>query len=247
MNDHHDYQLRYEKLSFEDRLRKYRMEYVSDYLKKIPANRILEIGCGTDPIHLHFEGFEVLDLIEPGAYFFEYTEKMVRDDRRISIQNCFLDEAVLNHAGRYDVIIIGGFLHEIDDPATVLAGVRAISNTDTVVITYVPNSHSFHRLLAFEAGLISSVDEFSDNDKTFGRRNVYSLDAFEALFKQCGFSIEKIDTYFVKPFTHSQMNTLLEESFLNEELLKGLYGMGKYLPNFGCEIFLSAKINRDYQ
>ena len=46
MHDHNDYQLNYQKLSFEDKLRKYRMEYVADYLHTIKSNKILEIGCG---------------------------------------------------------------------------------------------------------------------------------------------------------------------------------------------------------
>lgn len=245
MRDHHEYQLNYEKLSFEDKLRKYRMEYVADYLKTVRSTKILEIGCGNDPIHFHFDDFEILDLIEPGKHFYEFTKGKIADDPRISIQNCFLEEADLKYKNNYDVIIIGGFLHEIDHPEAVLSAVRAISHPETVVVTYVPNANSFHRLLALESGLIASNYEFSANDKAFGRRNIFNLEAIEHLFQQAGFTTLKKDTYFIKPFTHGQMNELLESSFITEAMLQGFYKMSKYLPDMGCEIFLSAKITAE--
>jgi hypothetical protein len=39
------------------------------------------------------------------------------------------------------------------------------------------------------------------------------------------------------------MNELMESSFLSEELLIGLNKMSQYLPDMGCEIFLSARIS----
>jgi SAM-dependent methyltransferase len=241
MHDHNDYQLNYQKLSFEDKLRKYRMEYVADYLRTIKANKILEIGCGNDPIHFYFNDFEVLDLIEPGKHFYEFTKGKIENDPRITIQNCFLEEANLRDG--YDVIIIGGFLHEIDNPEEVLAAVKNVANSNTIVITYVPNANSFHRILALESGLIKSNYEFSENDKAFGRRNVFNLESIQFLFKQSGFGTVKSDTYFIKPFTHGQMNELMESSFLTEELLTGFFKMSHYIPNMGCEIFLSARIS----
>lgn len=244
MHDHNDYQLHYQKLSFEDKLRKYRMEYVAEYLKTIKSRKILEIGCGNDPIHFYFNDFDVLDLIEPGKHFYEFTKGKITGDSRISIQNCFLEEAVLDSVTTYDVIIIGGFLHEIDNPEEVLSAVRNIANQDTIVLTYVPNVNSFHRILALEAGLIQSNYEFSENDKAFGRRNVFNQQSIQSLFKHRGFDTVKCDTYFIKPFTHGQMNELMESSFLSEALLEGFFNMSKYIPDMGCEIFLSARTSK---
>ena len=241
MHDHNDYQLHYQKLSFEDKLRKYRMEYVAEYLKTIKSGKILEIGCGNDPIHFYFNDFDVLDLIEPGKHFYEFTKDKIAGDSRISIQNCFLEEANLDANSDYDVIIIGGFLHEIDNPEEVVASVRNIANQQTIVITYVPNANSFHRVLALEAGLIKSNYEFSENDKAFGRRHVFNQQSIQSLFKHGGFDTVKSDTYFIKPFTHGQMNELMESTFLTEEIVTGFFKMSKYIPDMGCEIFLSAK------
>ena len=176
MYDQNEYQLKYQNLTFEDKLRKYRMEYIVDYLKTIKSDKILEIGCGNDPIFLCYDKFEVMDIVEPGDQFYEFTKNKIGDDQRISIQNCFIEEAKLALKNEYDVIVIGGFLHEIDNPEEVLTVIKKIAKPETIVITYVPNANSFHRLLALESGLIKSNYEFSENDIHFGRRNVFNLE-----------------------------------------------------------------------
>jgi SAM-dependent methyltransferase len=240
MYNQDEYQLKYQNLTFEDKLRKYRMEYIVDYLNTIKSDKILEIGCGNDPIFLCYDNYEVMDIVEPGDHFYEFTKNKIGDDKRISIQNCFIEDAKLELKNEYDVIVIGGFLHEIDNPEEVLSVIKGIAKPETIVLTYVPNANSFHRLLALESGLIQSNYEFSENDKLFGRRNVFNLESIASLFTKSGFKVIKKDTYFIKPFTHEQMNALMGLSFFTEEILAGFYKMTKYLPDMGCEIFLAA-------
>ena len=83
MYDQNDYQLNYEKLTFEDKLRVYRMQYIVDYIADIKSRSILEIGCGNDPLFLYFDDFEMMDIVEPGNLFYESTKKKIGDDTRI--------------------------------------------------------------------------------------------------------------------------------------------------------------------
>jgi SAM-dependent methyltransferase len=244
MYDQDDYQLNYQKLTFEDKLRKYRMQYIIDYFGTIKSDKILEIGCGNDPIFLCYNDFEVMDILEPGNYFYEDTKSKIGNDERISITKGFIEELYSNLRNDYDVIVIGGFLHEIDNPEEVLAAVHCIMNPKTVVITYVPNANSFHRLLAFESGLIKSNYEFSENDKLFGRRNVFNLKSITSLFASSSYSVIKTDTYFIKPFTHEQMDSLLRVPLFSADILDGLFKMSKYMPDMGCEIFLAANTKK---
>lgn len=240
MYNQDDYQLNYQKLTFEDKLRKYRMEYIVDYFGTIKSDKILEIGCGNDPIFACYDDYKVMDIIEPGNFFYEDTKSKIGNDGRISITKGFIEESHSKLSNDYDVIVIGGFLHEIDNPEEVLAAVKKIASPSTVVITYVPNANSFHRLLAFESGLIKSNYEFSENDKLFGRRNVFNIQSITSLFITSGYSVLTTDTYFIKPFTHEQMDSLLGLSFFTNEILYGLFKMTKYMPDMGCEIFLAA-------
>lgn len=239
MVDQNDYQLNYQSLTFEDTLRKFRMAHLVNYIKSITSNRILEIGCGNDPLFGYFNDFEKMDIVEPGNLFYENTKSKINNDTRISIVNSSIEEAVNQLNNDYDVIVIGGFLHEIDNPDEVLNLIKKCANQDTVVLTFVPNADSFHRVLALEAGLIKTNFEFSDNDKKFGRRTVFSIQSFSELFQSVGYDVLKVDTYFIKPFAHEQMKL----DIFTDKILEGLNKMTKYIPNMGCEIFLAAKKN----
>lgn len=237
-----DYQLNYQNLNFEDTLRKYRLEYITDYLNTIKSDKILEIGCGFHPIFMYYDDFKVMDIIEPGNLFYEFTKEKINNDARISIHNNFIEEASLEIKNDYDVIIIGGFLHEIDNPEEVLQAVHKLMNPQTILLTYLPNSNSFHRLLARESGMIKSEYEFSENDVLFGRRNIFNISAITTLFVSCGYSVIKTDTYFVKPFAHYQMDSIMKLPFFTSNILDGFSKMTKYLPEMGCEIFLAANL-----
>lgn len=240
MYNQDDYQLNYKNLTFENHLRKYRMDYVVNYLGSRKCSKILEIGCGNDPIFMCYDDYEVMDIIEPGNYFYEDTKSKIGSNKRVSILNGFIEKVYIDLKKDYDVIVIGGFLHEIANPEEVLEAVKAIMSANTVVITYVPNADSFHRLVALEAGLIESNYEFSENDKLFGRTNVYNIASFNSLFENSGLEVIETDTYFIKPFTHEQMDSLMRLPLFSEKILNGLSKMAKYMPNMGCEIFLAA-------
>jgi len=241
MYDKNEYQLNYQNLTFEDKLRKYRMKYLVDYFATIPSNKILEIGCGNDPIFLSYNDFDVMDIVEPGIHFYEFTKNKIGTDSRITIQNCLIESSELLLKNEYDVIIIGGFLHEIDNPDVVLATVKKLASPNTFIITYVPNADSFHRILALESGIIESNYELSKNDLLFGRSIVYNFESIKSLFVTSGFTVTELDTYFIKLFTHEQMDAIIRLPFMNKDILDGLFKMCKYIPDMGCEIFVSAK------
>ena len=181
-----------------------------------------------------------MDIVEPGNYFYEDTKNKIGDNARISITNGFIEAVHSDLKKDYDVIVIGGFLHEIDNPEEVLKVIKSMTSQTTTVITYVPNANSFHRLLALESGIIKSNYEFSENDKLFGRRNVFNTASITSLFVNSGFAVTKTDSYFIKPFTHEQMDAILSLPFFTKEILYGLFKMTKYMPNMGCEIFVAA-------
>jgi len=239
MSDQNDYQLNYQSLSFENKLRKFRMDHLVQFIKSVKSNSILEIGCGNDPLFGYYDQFDKMDIVEPGNLFFENTKNKINGDPRISISNSTIEDAVKQLNNSYDIIVIGGFLHEIDNPEEVLSLIKRIAAEETIVITFVPNADSFHRILALESGLIKTNYEFSENDKKFGRRTVFNMNSFSELFENEGFSILKVDTYFIKPFSHEQMKL----DVFTEEILEGLNKMTNYIPNMGCEIFLAAKKN----
>ena len=243
MYDQNDYQLNYESLNFEDKLREFRMTNIVNYIQSIKSDKILEIGSGSWPLSDYFDDYKTLDIIEPGGHFYEVAKSKTATNPRVSLTNGLIEDVHPTLKNNYDIILIGGFLHEIDNPEEVLSTIKKIASPETIIITFVPNADSFHRLLAYEAGIISSKYEFSENDVLFGRRNVFNKSSITSLFIACGFSVLTIDTYFVKPFSHEQMEQLLNISFLSNQLLLGFSKMIEYMPDLGAEIFLALRVN----
>lgn len=237
-----NYHQDYDELPFEDVLRKYRYRYLVNLFSKFEAKNILEIGCGYHPIFEHYSTFDKMTIVELDTFFYQDALKKSNGNPSIRIINKPIQEAIVDLETNYDVILISGFLHEIDNPEEVLAVIKKIATPNTKVISFVPNAKSFHRVLAYEAGIINQIYDFSANDKKFGRRLVWDKHSFLALFESCGFQVTQTETYFIKPFAHSQMRKMMDEGVLTNQILDGFEKMIAYMPDMGCEIALVATI-----
>jgi SAM-dependent methyltransferase len=238
------YELDYRKLPFEDVLRQYRQKNVVLALSKSPSKSILEIGCGSQPLFLEYDDFEKMVAVEPLNEFFAEARELAGNDARITLINDRFENVAEQLAGQhFDFVIIGGFLHEIKNPVEVLEAVKKVCAADTVIHSFVPNAHSFHRLLAFEMGLIDTVYQKSGHDEMFERLEVYNVETFKKLFGLNGFDVDECGTYFIKTFTHSQMHDMLASNVVDKTVIDGLYKMTKYFPLHGAEIFVNCRIS----
>lgn len=235
-----DYHKNYNELLFEDVLRTYRYHHVLNLFSKFGSKNILEIGCGYNPIFEYYSDFDSMTIVELDIHFYQDAIQKANGNPKIKIINKPIQFCIDDLGSGFDLILISGFLHEIDNPQEVLTLVRNICSSTTKVISFVPNAKSFHRVLAYEAGLINQIYDFSDNDKKFGRRLVWDVNSFSELFKSAGFKVELTETYFIKPFAHYQMRKLLDDEIINDKILDGLNKMIKYMPEMGCEIAIVA-------
>lgn len=235
------YEANYAALPFEDILRQYRQQNIFKMLASLPHKNMLEIGCGPDPLFQHFKGFDTMTVVEPGKSYIENAMQLAGQNSNIKFIPDFFENIVDSLApNTFDFIIIGGFLHEIQNPAEVLQAVKKVCTPDTIIHSFVPNAHSFHRLLAYEMGLIKDVYVKSGHDELFQRFCIYNMDSFKALFIQNGFEVADAGSYFIKPFTHAQMSELLQINFFNESFMDGLDKIIKYFPANGAELFING-------
>ena len=241
MSTTQNYHQDYDELPFEDILRKYRYRHLVNLFSKFVAKNILEIGCGYNPIFEHYPAFDKMTIVELDIHFCKDAIQKANGNPNIKIINKSIQDSISELGSNFDVILISGFLHEIDNPEEVLTLIKKISNPNTRVICFVPNAKSFHRVLAYEAGLINQIYDFSDNDKKFGRRLVWDMNSFSELFTATDYQVEEVKTYFIKPFAHSQMRKMMDERIFTDQVLDGLDNMIKYMPDMGCEIALVAK------
>ena len=238
------YETNYLNLPFEDVLRQYRKKNILEILKKYPHNRFLEIGCGPDPLFKVLDDFEKMVVVEPGKRFFKMAESLVNSGANIVIINDLIENLTVNLQHEdLNFIVIGGFLHEIDNPDEVLQAVRKICSKNTMVYSFVPNARSFHRLLADKMGLIDNIYQKSEHDELFERKNVFDKDAFNKLFSRNKFKIIESGSYFVKPFSHAQMEEILNRRIIERSFLDGLEKMIEFLPDNGTELWNICQID----
>lgn len=235
-----DYHLQYEAHAFETTLVRYRRQRALQSMRAYPHSHVLEIGCGLEPLFAHCDDFERFTVVE-SVPAFAAAARSSADDRVCVIEGYFEELAdALEKRRPFDFILCSSLLHEVPDADALAAGIRRLCDRQTVIHFNVPNMRSFHRLLAVEMGLMPSVFEKSAMEKKFGRHAQFDLERLRSCLSRNGFREHEAGTYFVKPFTHRQMEFLLASGQFDAALLDGLSRMVKYLPELGCELYVDA-------
>lgn len=140
------------------------------------------------------------------------------------------------------MIICSSLLHELANPEKVLRNIWKICSNETVVHVNVPNAKSLHRLLASCMGVISDIYAKSAMQKKMQQADVvYDISSLKKTCTENGFEIINEGSYFVKPFTHQQMQDCLDKEIFNDTLLDGLDRLIQYMPEYGSEIFVELK------
>ena len=87
-------------------------------------------------------------------------------------------------------------------------------------------------------GLIQSEKDLGERNILLQQARIFSIEELTAILKEQGFEIIETGGYFIKPFTHSQMDNL---PFMTPELLDGLFQLGRKLPEIASEIYVNAR------
>lgn len=222
---------------------KYRRDCVIEQIMKYEHRNILEIGCGMFPL------FEYLDvdydhylIIEPSQLFAQNAKNRSRNSGKIDvIEGCFEDVVSGFTRKDFDFIVCSSLLHEVTDEEKFLKALYETANVNTTVHINVPNALSMHRLIAKEMGMIEDVYQQSGNQKILQQRMVYDIQILKEHVIENGFQVMDEGSYFIKPFTHYQMDRMMEEKIIDQTVLIGLQKIIKYFPNNGSEIFVNVR------
>lgn len=220
------------------------MANILNKLQKYPHKRFLEIGCGPYPMLEKINDYHRMVLVEPKQKYFRLASISAARFSNAMVINDLIENVAGDLRGEdFDFIVIGGFLHEIENPDQVLHAVRSICSENTIVYSYVPNAKSFHRLLASKMELIRNIYEKSEHDEIFNRKIIFDLDEFNRLFIKQKFKVIESGSYFVKLFAHDQMSTLVNTQMIDNKFIEGLSKMIEFMPNLGAEIYNICKID----
>lgn len=245
MRDLQSYSEDYINQPFEGYQVEYRKKWVLEIIKKNNPKSILEIGCGVNPLFNFYTDFELLTILEPTQLFYDRAvEEISKKNLGSSVEvfNNYFEDAVASvDSTTYDLIIISALLHEIPDLDSFFKRLKQLVKPGTTVHIDVPNANSFHRLLAVEMGLIKSQKEMSGNNIQLQQNRVFDIESLEKLVTDHGFEITEKGSYFIKPFTHAQMQQMMDQNIIDTKVLDGLYKMIAHFPGFGSEIYINFK------
>lgn len=221
---------------------RYRKLMLVELLRRVQPLRVLEVGCGADTLAAHWSGAETFVIVEPGQGFAAGARAQTAGQAGVRVVEAGLEDAAEQLRGQaFDLVLLSGLLHEVSDVQGLLATTLGLCGPETLVHVNVPNARSLHRLLALEMGLIRDLTETSALQKALQQPRIFTAESLDQCVTEAGFQVVEQGSYFIKPFTHAQMQSLIDSGFLTQPMLDGLFGLARHLPGAGSEIFLNAR------
>lgn len=220
-----------------------RQKYVEALVRKLQPATVMEIGCGFDQLFTHVADMSSIKkwiIVEPADLFSAAAREKLKNDKRVEVFQGFVENVVTDaNFANVDLCICASLLHEVGHPDNILQAAKKSLSKEGVLHISVPNAKSFHRMLAVEMGLISSPYQFSDRNVTLSQYHVFDAESLHTLADEVGLDPVDSGGYFIKPFTHSQMEKVIED--VGREVLEGLWHMGAKYPELASEIFVNAR------
>lgn len=245
MRDLDRYSEDYVTLPFEDVQVHYRRRHLLEILGRSNPRSLLEVGCGMEPLFLHYGGFQRMHVVEPAEKFHARAFAAATGRGNVTVHLGTLQQvAPLLTAVEFDCVLMSSLLHEVPNPIELLQTVRVLCAPETTLQIAVPNANSLHRLLAVEMGLAPDVRQLSATQVRMQQSTTFECQSLHALLDAAGFEVIESGSFFIKPFTHEQMALLREHRVLTDAMLDGLYALSRRLPDIGSELYAVARLKR---
>lgn len=238
------YESDYNRLPFEPVQAALRRQAILAEIEKFKASRILEIGCGMQPIFESYCGFEAMTIVEPSPLFAENARTLARQNcsLNITVEQAFLEDVALA-PNSFDLIILSSLLHEVKSPEALLRKAISGAHSDTIFLVNVPNETSFHRRFAERLGIIHSTAERSSQQQLLQQQRIFNCASLCDLLTSCGLRVFDTYTIIFKPFTHQQMQAILDHGILSRQQIEILSQMSDLMePSIGSEIISLARL-----
>lgn len=190
-----------------------------------PGDRVLELGCATGLMTAHLAGRRArVTGIDRSAAYLRRARARVGD--RATLLRAGLDEPGWEEAagGGWDHVLLCNLLHEVPDPAGLLARAARLLAPRGLVHLSLQNPDSIHRLVAVEMGLIDDVREVSERGDRFGTLGLWGVDDLARLARRAGLGVVAREGVMLKPLPNAMM------AALPRDVLDGVERAARHLP-----------------
>ena len=202
------------------------------------ASSILELGLGhgftTNIFSKHFNKHVVLDGSK--AVITNFKEKY--PDCSVDIVETYFENFKSDE--KFDLIVMGFILEHVDDPVQILSHFKNFLTPNGKMFISVPNAEVLNRRLGHIAGLLPNMQELSENDFVLGHKRYYTVDTLTQDVNKAGYSIERMEGIYLKPFTTSQILSLN----FDKKIISALCEVGINYPELCCGILAEIKVTQ---
>lgn len=206
--------------------------------------RMLEVGCGMKPVFTDFKGFSHMTVVEPAEGFASHARSLAEQHDlagKVAVKQAFLESAGLE-GDEFDTILLVSLLHEVADPEVFLRKAVTLGQSGARYLLNVPNQMSFHRQLAVKLGLIKEESEISAQQVKLQQNRIFNKQNLTELSESVGLRVLDSYTSIFKPFTHGQMQKLMDQEILTREQVHAFCSMMSLVDReAGSEIMLVAE------
>jgi 2-polyprenyl-3-methyl-5-hydroxy-6-metoxy-1,4-benzoquinol methylase len=201
------------------------------YKKFFVGDNCLEVGASTGYMTKYLiKDFKHVVVIEGSKKLIE----KIPDYPNIKKVNSLIEDYETKE--KFDTIIMNHVLEHIEDSIFVLKKLKNYLSDNGRLIVGVPNANSLHRLAAVKMGLLTSVYELNERDKSLGHYRVYDELLLRKHLEESGFYIEHAGGIFLKFLSNKQI-----EEFLDEKILDAYYELSELLPQFCALIYMIGR------
>lgn len=185
-----------------------------------------------------------MTVVEPAQGFAAHARSLAEKHGlagKVAVKQAFLEGAGLE-GGEFDTILLISLLHEVVDPEAFLKKAVSLGQSGARYMLNVPNQMSFHRQLAVKLGLIKEESELSAQQVKLQQNRIFNRQNLTELSESVGLRVLDSYTIIFKPFTHGQMQKLMDREILTQEQVHAFCSMMSLVDReAGSEIMLVAE------
>ncbi len=201
----------------------------------LPRGRAVELGCYHGDFTLRLEAFYAdLTVVEGASDLVEIARARVNGPVRF-VHSRFED---FTPDAPFDAAFLIHTLEHLDDPVSVLRGIRSWLTPNGRLYVAVPNAHAASRQIAVGMGLIPYASAVTEGERLHGHRRTYSLDVLKHDVVQAGFGVEDCGGILFKPLANFQFDRCLADGIVDDRFLEGCFELGKIYPDLCASIFV---------